>query len=150
MRNSFVSRQSSIAEQYRHTVAQVGHVLERLDSARDVLNQANANFLQGISMMMSQSSTQMTLKMTMLTQVATLCLPLSIVTGVFGMNVQIPFQTGLYNSLTAFAVILGCMGLWLALWLPSILSTFLQIRREQAKRRKRVKEEAEVFIAPTA
>lgn len=143
MRNSFVSRQSSIAEQYRHTVAQVGHILERLDSARDVLNQANANFLQGISMTMAQSSTQMTLKMTMLSQVATLCLPLSIVTGAFGMNVTVPFQTDREPSLTAFAVILGCMGLWLTLWLPSIFSTFLQIRKEQAKRKRRAHEEAE-------
>ena len=137
MRSTFVTRNASIAERYKHTLAQIGHVAERLDAARDILNQANSNFVSGVSMSMSQASTRMNLKMQLLSQVATICLPLNLVAGIFGMNVDIPYaQADGYTDLTAFYVIVGCMGLWLLLMSPPLVRTFIKMRREKFLMRK--------------
>jgi magnesium transporter len=79
----------------------------------------------------------MNLKMQLLSQVATICLPLNLVAGIFGMNVNVPYaQTDGYTSLTPFFVIVGCMAFWLVLLSPPLIKTFLKIRREKQIERK--------------
>jgi Mg2+ and Co2+ transporter CorA len=133
MRTTFVSRHDSVAEQYKHTLSHVGHVAERLDAARDTLNQANSNFVSGISMSMSHSSTQTNLKMQLLSQVATICLPMNLLAGIMGMNVQVPFQNNIdgYDNLGAFWVILGIMGVWLLVMTPGLFRTLKRFREEE-------------------
>jgi Mg2+ and Co2+ transporter CorA len=131
IRTTFVSKHSSIHEHYKHTLSQLAHVAQRLDAARDILNQANSNFISNITMNMSHSSSRMNLKMELLTQVATLCLPLNLVAGIFGMNVEVPFQTDTHTSLTAFYVIIGCMAGWFLLMSPQLISTFRQMRQQE-------------------
>ncbi len=137
MRSTFLSSSSSVVERYKHTLSQINHVAERLDAARDILNQANSNFVSGVSMSMSQASTRMNLKMQLLSQVATICLPLNLVAGIFGMNVNVPYaQADGYTSLTPFFVIVGCMALWLVLLSPPLVKTFIKMRREKSLMRK--------------
>jgi Mg2+ and Co2+ transporter CorA len=120
MKATFISGFNS--EQYRHTLGEVYHVAERLEAARDVLTQANSNFVSHISLQMSQVSNQMNKQMKTLSQVATICLPLNIITGTFGMNVEVPFQTGNFNTLVAFFVIVAVMALYLVISIPLMWS----------------------------
>jgi Mg2+ and Co2+ transporter CorA len=111
------------AEQYRHTLGEVYHVAERLEAARDVLTQANNNFMSHISLQTARVSNNMNRQMKLLSQVATICLPLNIVTGAWGMNVHVPFSESVYpNSLLPFFLVLSItfcvllMLVGLALW----------------------------------
>ncbi|KEG09082.1 MGT2 magnesium transporter [Trypanosoma grayi] len=128
MRTSFVAQDDDIADLYKHTLVSVVHVAERLDNARDLLNHSNMNFVAMVSMRMSQDSARMDVKMQVLTQVATICLPLSLVASIFGMNVTVPWeQTG---ELNAFWGIIGFMVLWLVVCLiPTLMNLRKHIRR---------------------
>lgn len=101
-----------VTDEVRQSLVRISQIADRLDDARDTLNQANLNFVTGVSMRMSQSSANMDFKMQILGQVATICLPLNLVASIFGMNCTVPFQTGEHNSLTAFWGILGIMFVW--------------------------------------
>lgn len=101
-----------IAEEVRQCLDKMTQVADRLDDARDTLNQANLNFVTGVSMRMSQSSANMDFKMQILGQVATICLPLNLVASIFGMNCKVPFETDDYDTLVPFWTILGLMALW--------------------------------------
>jgi hypothetical protein len=43
---------------------------------------------------------------------------------------RVPFQNDEYESLNAFYVIIGCMGLWMMLMMPPLISTFRQMIAE--------------------
>lgn len=101
-----------IAEEVRKALKIITQIAERLDDARDTLNQANLNFVTGVSMRISQSSSNMDFKMQVLSQVAIICLPLNLVASIFGMNCTIPFMSDNYPSLTTFWVIIALMVLW--------------------------------------
>lgn len=119
LRASFVSASSS--EQYRHLLGEVYHVAERLEAARDALTQANSNFVSHISLQVSQTSNHMNTKMKALSQVATICMPLNILTGLMGMNVTVPFNTTAYpDTLVPFYVILSIMAGLLMVGIPMI------------------------------
>lgn len=112
-----------MAEEVRKALKIITQVADRLDDARDTLNQANLNFVTGVSMRISQSSSNMDFKMQVLSQVAVICLPLNLVASIFGMNCTIPFMTDNYPSLTTFWVIISLMVLWCAICsIPSIRS----------------------------
>ena len=128
MRTTFVSRNPRIADHYKHTISQIAHVAQRLDAARDVLSQANSNFVSGVSMEMAGASNQMNLKMHMLSQVASVCLPLNIITGLGGMNVTIPYQSdGPGTSLWPFWAIFCFMVAWVFLFLPSFVTMIREL-----------------------
>jgi Mg2+ and Co2+ transporter CorA len=148
IRTTFVSRSSVVIDIYRHITAQTGHVAERLDAARDVLNQANNNFISQITMHMSHASSRTNLKMQMLTQVSTMFLPLNLVAGLFGMNVQIPFQNDSHPTLTAFYVIIGCMGAWLLLTSTSLLMTLRELRTASKASEEAAREHQRAIDAP--
>jgi Mg2+ and Co2+ transporter CorA len=119
LRATFIS--GFTAEQYRHTLGEVFHVAERLEAARDVLTQANSNFVSHISLQVAQVSNQMNFKMKALSQVATVCLPLNIITGLFGMNVTVPYNSTDYPStLWPFFTIVGSMICLLLMGIPFI------------------------------
>lgn len=113
MRGSFVSRDTAfIIPLYKDSLDKITQVADRLDDARDILNQANLNFVTGVSMRMSQSSANMDFKMQILGQVATICLPLNLVASIFGMNCTVPFQSDTHPTLYAFFGVVGVMLLW--------------------------------------
>lgn len=119
LRTTFVS--GPTAEQYRHMLGEIYHANERLEAARDVLTQANSNFVSYISLQVSQTSNVMSMKMKALSQVTTTCLPLGIIAGLFGMNVTVPFNTTDYpNTLAPFFTIVGCMIVFVAVGIPLI------------------------------
>jgi Mg2+ and Co2+ transporter CorA len=107
------------AEQYRHVLGEVFHIAERLEAARDVLTQANSNFVSHISLQMSKVSNQMNLKMKTLAQVTTVCLPLNIITGMMGMNVQVPYSAQMHpDTLVPFGIIIVIMAAIVMLGIP--------------------------------
>ncbi|EPY22756.1 MGT2 magnesium transporter [Strigomonas culicis] len=113
VRGSFAAAGGArIAALYNECLEKTTQVADRLDDARDVLNQANLNFVTGVSMRMSQSSANMDFRMQILGQVATICLPLNLVASIFGMNCTVPFQTDTHPTLTAFWCIIGLMVAW--------------------------------------
>ncbi|CAD2222435.1 MGT2 magnesium transporter [Angomonas deanei] len=88
------------------TLEKVAALTQRVEDARDTLNQSNINFVTGVSMRMSQSSASMDFKMQILGQVATMCLPLNLIASIFGMNCKVPFQSDEYDNLGAFLSLL--------------------------------------------
>ncbi|KPI83707.1 MGT2 magnesium transporter (MGT2) [Leptomonas seymouri] len=113
MRGSFVSCDThQVIPIYKEALDKNTQVADRLDDARDILNQANLNFVTGVSMRMSQSSANMDFKMQILGQVATICLPLNLVASIFGMNCEVPWQSDTHDNLNAFWGILGVMIAW--------------------------------------
>lgn len=114
MRGSFVScDMHHVMPIYKEALDKNTQVADRLDDARDILNQANLNFVTGVSMRMSQSSANMDFKMQILGQVATICLPLNLIASIFGMNCEVPWQAETHDNLHAFWGILGVMAAWI-------------------------------------
>lgn len=114
MRGSFVScDMHQVMPIYKEALDKNTQVADRLDDARDILNQANLNFVTGVSMRMSQSSANMDFKMQILGQVATICLPLNLIASIFGMNCEVPWQSDTHDNLHAFWGILGVMVAWI-------------------------------------
>lgn len=113
MRGSFVSCDTQhVMPIYKEALDKNTQVADRLDDARDILNQANLNFVTGVSMRMSQSSANMDFKMQILGQVATVCLPLNLIASIFGMNCEVPWQSDTHDNLHAFWGIIGVMAAW--------------------------------------
>uniref|UniRef100_A0A0A9YTT5 Putative metal ion transporter C17A12.14 n=2 Tax=Lygus hesperus TaxID=30085 RepID=A0A0A9YTT5_LYGHE len=103
MRNSFVcAHVPSTVRLYCEAMEKEAFVADRLDETRKVLNQANMNFVSGVAMRMSQSSARLDFKMQILGLMATICLPLSFLMGLLGMNCTIPFQADRSPGLTTF------------------------------------------------
>ncbi|KAK7200341.1 MGT2 magnesium transporter [Novymonas esmeraldas] len=113
MRGSFVACDMlQVMPIYKEALDKNTQVADRLDDARDILNQANLNFVTGVSMRMSQSSANMDFKMQILGQVATICLPLNLIASIFGMNCEVPWLAATHPNLNAFWGIIGVMGAW--------------------------------------
>ncbi|RNF01102.1 MGT2 magnesium transporter [Trypanosoma conorhini] len=129
MRSSFVAKESNTVQAYKEALNKVGQVSGRLDDARDMLNQANLNFVSGISMRMLQGSAVLDFKMTILNQVAAVFLPIHLVISLFGMNCMVPFHKDAYPTLTAFWVICAGFALWFLLFMaPLFVDTIRGLR----------------------
>jgi len=75
---------------YDHVVT----MLEKVERTQDLLHATQSNYLASISVDLSKSSKELNNVMKRLTAWATICLPLGVVTGLFGMNVPVPLQPG--------------------------------------------------------
>ncbi|CAJ1027362.1 putative CorA-like Mg2+ transporter protein [Leishmania shawi] len=116
MRGSFVAGDMlHVMPIYKEALDKNTQVAVRLDDARDILNQANLNFVTGVSMRMSQSSANMDFKMQILSQVAVICLPLNLLASIFGMNCEVPWLAETHPNLRAFWGIVGLMVGWVLL-----------------------------------
>ncbi|KAG5477507.1 hypothetical protein CUR178_05211 [Leishmania enriettii] len=114
---------------YKEALEKITQAADRLDDARDTLNQANLNFVTGVSMRMSQSSANMDFKMQILSQVAVICLPLNLLASIFGMNCEVPWLAETHPNLNAFWGIIGLMMVWV---LISSIPTIRHILRGNA------------------
>ncbi len=121
LRASFLGKKSA-NQQFEFTHKSVGYVASRLDAAADILNQANSKFVSHVSLQMSTLSNRMSRTMKALSQVATIFLPLNTVTGAFGMNVQVPWQTGTpgNDNIWAFLAIVLSMVVWIIVATPFV------------------------------
>ncbi|ORC85724.1 MGT2 magnesium transporter [Trypanosoma theileri] len=120
MRSSFVGKGPAVVRTYKEALEKVMQVSERLDDTRDMLNQANLNFVTGVSMRMSQASAGLDFKMTVLNQVAAVCLPINLVISIFGMNCKVPYITDQNDTLVPFYCICGVLLAWAILCLTPL------------------------------
>jgi magnesium transporter len=65
---------------------------EKVERANDLLNAVQSNYLASISIQLSEQNETLNQVMKQLTGMATICLPLTLVTGLFGMNLPVPLH----------------------------------------------------------
>ena len=99
LRRSVTSKEWIIKEnrlynqpQYRDVLDHVQQMLHRLDSARDVVAQANSNYLAGVSVQAAIGANSTNDAMKRMSLFAFVFAPMTLVTSMFGMNVKVPFQ----------------------------------------------------------
>ncbi|KAJ9465890.1 putative metal ion transporter C17A12.14 [Diplonema papillatum] len=99
VRRSVVAKESIIKEhrlyrvpQYRDVLDHVQQMMERLDSARDILAQANSNYLAGVSVQAAIGANSTNEVMKKLSILAVIFVPMTLLTSLFGMNVKVPWQ----------------------------------------------------------
>lgn len=124
MRSTFLAKRSSDCDVYVFAQDQLMNTADKLDTARDLLQTANSNFAAGMAVRMARSSHIMDNRMHGMAQITLICLPPSLVGGLWGMNVQVPFETAADVPVVAFFVIIGCMVGWLLLNLRPMLRIY--------------------------
>ncbi len=101
-------------QRFHDLLPQLMRALQQLDSLREILGMCNNNLMSQISIWQASSSNQLAAEMAQLSAIATITMPLSIVLGIFGCNIPLPFQASeTYRSLTPFFVLLGSILAWL-------------------------------------
>jgi magnesium transporter len=83
--------------------------LQNLDQYAETLNRSHSNYLAQISIELNEASNRMNIVMKKLTAAAALVLPLSLISGIWGMNVPVPGQSGIEGFaplLPFFAIVL--------------------------------------------
>lgn len=95
----------------RDTLDHVVLMLQQLQHSEDVLNNANATYLALISIKMAEGADQVNLVMKRFSAMATLVIPLTLVAGLMGMNVEVPGETWGLGLLWFFLILLA-MCIW--------------------------------------
>lgn len=93
---------------YDHVVT----MLHKIDAASDLLASLQSTYLANVSIDVSDASNKTNGTMRTLTAVATIVLPLTLIAGIFGMNIRVPWQNGETNdldSLQPFIVLMAGM-----------------------------------------
>jgi len=90
-------------------------MIERLDMASEMLNNTSSTYLTILSIEIAATDQKMNEIMKCFGAVATIMLPLTVVTGLWGMNVQVPgnLYFGEYDDLPWFFIILMCFVSWI-------------------------------------
>ena len=83
-------------------------MMTNLGHFEKMLSRAHSNYLAQLSIDGITQGTSTNRVLSKVTLLASIIVPLNVVTGLFGMNVRVPFGDG--TDLNAFWVILGCMG----------------------------------------
>lgn len=95
------------------TMPTIMRSLTQMDALRELLTQSHSNLLSQISLAQATVSNRMAAEMTQLSVVATVTMPLALLTSIFGMNVPVPWQaTDTFDSLVPFAVIVAIIVVW--------------------------------------
>lgn len=74
-----------------------------------ILSRSHSNYLAQLQIDNIQQGTNTNLVLGKITFWATILVPMNLVSGLFGMNVQVPFQEDGYDTLAPFFTIFGCM-----------------------------------------
>jgi magnesium transporter len=95
------------------------HVLtniQNLEQYSETLNRSHSNYLAQISIELNEASNRMNIVMKKLTAAAALVLPLSLISGIWGMNVPVPGEQGVegWVPLIPFCIIVVFMALMMA------------------------------------
>eukprot|EP01137_Pigoraptor_chileana_P029842 Opistho-2@15593 len=96
--------QSNTQLYLRDVLDHVLSMLIALDGSREAINVAQANYFAKVSLDINRVMKALNLS-------ATIVLPLTLITGIFGMNVQVPGQLGEFNTLWPFFIILSLMSM---------------------------------------
>jgi len=94
---------------FRDVMDHVVLMIQRLDMANEMLNNTSSLYLAMISIEIAATDHKMNEAMKCFGAVVTIVLPLTVITGMWGMNVQVPGQTGIApdGNLWFLAIILG-------------------------------------------
>ena len=99
LRRLLVLKESIIKEnklyrqpQYRDVLDHINQMLGRLDSSRDILVQASSNYLAGVSVQAAIGANKTNEAMRKMSFLAFLFVPMTLITSLFGMNVEVPWQ----------------------------------------------------------
>jgi len=91
----------------------LARMLERLDVANELVSSLQNIYLSNVSIDVAEASNDTNNAMQSLSAVATIVLPMTFITGLFGMNVQVPWQsdrvTFTFDQTAPFWIILICM-----------------------------------------
>lgn len=82
--------------------------LQNLEQYAETLNRSHSNYLAQISIELNEASNRMNVVMKKLTAAAAIVLPLSLISGIWGMNVPVPGQEGvdgLYPLIPFFTIV---------------------------------------------
>eukprot|EP00388_Colpodella_angusta_P040383 GDKK01050051.1.p1 GENE.GDKK01050051.1~~GDKK01050051.1.p1 ORF type:complete len:398 (+),score=47.07 GDKK01050051.1:51-1196(+) len=93
IRLTFISKYRMIADQYDYMLEQVYHHVQHIDTAKEMLSQINGNFASALSIYMTSIADRKNDRLAVLSRVASICLPLNLITGLMGMNCRVPFQS---------------------------------------------------------
>ena len=85
-------------------------MMQQLDAVMDLLTSFQNTYLANVSIEVAQSSHEVNRQMNHLSAFATALIPLSLITGLFGVNVRVPFQSDENpHSLVPFTVLASVM-----------------------------------------
>ena len=97
-------------------------MLQKLEFGREMLASLHSSYMTRISVEVAATSNRINKTMKKLTSVATIILPMTLVTGLFGMNVTVPGQTsGAYGANPEFSVFTGFFTILLCMAIFSML-----------------------------
>eukprot|EP00760_Papus_ankaliazontas_P036878 PhM_4_TR839/c0_g2_i1/m.59538/K16073/ALR, MNR; magnesium transporter len=120
-----------LRQNYVDVLDHVNQSLGRLETARDVISQANNNFTSLLSMKNAEHANAANDVMKRLTIMSGIMMPLNLVTSAFGMNVRVPWQTDDYPTLNAFYGITASA----VLFVITTLCVIWYTRRQRALRK---------------
>lgn len=94
--------------------------LQNLDQYGETLNRSHSNYLAQISIELNEQSNRMNIVMKKLTAAAALVLPLSLISGIWGMNVPVPGQQGIetwWAYIPFTVIVLGMVAMMLIMYM---------------------------------
>ena len=97
---------------YDHVVT----MLHKIDSASDLLQTLQSTYLANVSIDVSDASQRTNNTVKRLTAVVTIVSPLTLIAGLQGMNLEVPFQhqtTNTVQSLTPYIVVMSCFAIFM-------------------------------------
>ncbi|KAI0117627.1 cora-like Mg2+ transporter [Hypoxylon sp. NC0597] len=83
-------------------------MMTNLTHCEKILSRSHSNYLAQLTISSITQGTETNKGLTKITFLASIIVPLNVVTGLFGMNVKVPFRD--IDNTNAFFVILGCLG----------------------------------------
>jgi Mg2+ and Co2+ transporter CorA len=95
--------------QYLNSMAlNMKKLTKKIDSSRDLLKSSEHVHKAIVEGKLSDTSERSNDLLKVFSAITTICLPLNLVSGFFGMNIRIPFQSDEYTEVYPFLVIVGC------------------------------------------
>ncbi|EKG01964.1 hypothetical protein TCSYLVIO_007021 [Trypanosoma cruzi] len=126
MRRIFITADSGALSRYQRLLSGLLLSIEHLRKGRDVLNLSSMSLVSGVSMRLLQHCYWMDFVSTVLTEVMMVAMPVSIIPGLFTMNVKVPFQES--KGLMTFSMI--ALVTALVFFVGMIKPLFLYIRHK--------------------
>ena len=87
-------------------------MVQTLQHSDTVLTRSHSNYLAQVNIELTQSSNQANDGMTKLTAIASVIVPLNVITGLWGMNVKVPGQADYADNFVAFGLIVTSLVLF--------------------------------------
>ncbi|SCU68325.1 divalent cation transporter, putative [Trypanosoma equiperdum] len=105
VKRTFISSAVGVAARYQRMLSGLILSIERLRKGRDVLNMSSMGLVSGVSMRLLQRCYWMDYLNNVMTMMTLVSMPISIIPGLFTMNVRVPFEDS--ESFVPFYVIVA-------------------------------------------